>query len=43
VPEITRLATTMVLLADGRVATTGTVSEIMGRLEQNQGWCIPKS
>ena len=32
VPEITRLATTMVLLSDGRVATTGTVSEIMGRL-----------
>ena len=31
VPEITRLATTMVLLSDGRVATTGTVSEIMGR------------
>ena len=32
VPEVTRLATTMVLLSDGRVAATGTVSEIMGRL-----------
>jgi molybdate transport system ATP-binding protein len=33
VPEVTRLATTMVLLAEGRVAATGTVSEIMGRLD----------
>ncbi len=32
VAEITRLATTMVLLAEGRVASTGTVSEIVGRL-----------
>jgi len=30
-PEITRLATTMVLLANGQVAAAGTVSDIMGR------------
>jgi molybdate transport system ATP-binding protein len=30
VPEVMRLATTMVLLADGRVTATGTVSQIMG-------------
>src|SRR5208337_1017105 len=33
VPEVTRLATTMVLLSEGRIAATGTVSEIMGRLD----------
>jgi len=33
VPEVTRLATTMVLLSEGRVAATGTVPEIMGRLD----------
>jgi molybdate transport system ATP-binding protein len=33
VPEVTRLATTMVLLSEGRVTATGTVSEIMGRLD----------
>ena len=33
VPEVTRLATTMVLLSEGRVAAAGTVSEIMGRLD----------
>jgi molybdate transport system ATP-binding protein len=33
VPEITRLATTMVLLSDGKVAATGTLPAIMGRLD----------
>ncbi|HVA39048.1 MAG TPA: molybdenum ABC transporter ATP-binding protein, partial [Candidatus Binataceae bacterium] len=33
VPEITRLATAMVLLSDGRVAAAGTLPAIMGRLD----------
>jgi molybdate transport system ATP-binding protein len=32
-PEVARLATTMVLLSEGRVAATGTVAEVMGRLD----------
>ena len=33
VPEVARLATAMVLLADGRVVATGTVSDIMERVD----------
>jgi molybdate transport system ATP-binding protein len=33
VPEVARLATTMVLLSDGKVAATGSVTDIMGRLD----------
>jgi molybdate transport system ATP-binding protein len=33
VPEVTRLATTMVLLSDGKVAATGALSDIMGRVD----------
>jgi molybdate transport system ATP-binding protein len=33
VPEIARLATTMVLLSEGKVAAVGAVSEIMGRVD----------
>jgi len=33
VPEITRLATTMVLLSDGKVAAAGALPAIMGRLD----------
>ena len=33
IPEITRLATTMVLLSDGKVAAAGTLPAIMGRLD----------
>jgi len=33
VNEVTRLASSMVLLSDGRVVATGTVQEIMGRLD----------
>jgi molybdate transport system ATP-binding protein len=33
VAEVTRLATSMVLLAEGRVVATGTVSEVMGRVD----------
>jgi molybdate transport system ATP-binding protein len=33
VPELTRLATTMVLLSDGKVAAAGTLPAIMGRLD----------
>jgi molybdate transport system ATP-binding protein len=33
IPEVARLATTLVVLSDGRVAATGTPAEIMGRLD----------
>jgi molybdate transport system ATP-binding protein len=33
VPEVTRLATTMVLLSEGRVAATGTVPDIIGGVD----------
>jgi molybdate transport system ATP-binding protein len=33
IPEVTRLATTMVLLADGRVDAVGPVADIMSRLD----------
>ena len=33
IPEVTRLATTMVLLSDGRVVATGPTAAVMGRLD----------
>jgi molybdate transport system ATP-binding protein len=33
VPEVTRLATTVVIMSDGRVAAAGDVAEVMGRLD----------
>jgi molybdate transport system ATP-binding protein len=33
VPEVARLATTMVLLSDGKVVATGDVAEVMGRID----------
>jgi len=36
VPEVVRLATTMVLLSEGRVMATGTVAEVMGRVDLPQ-------
>ncbi len=33
VPEVARLATTMVLLSDGKVVTTGAVADVMARLD----------
>jgi molybdate transport system ATP-binding protein len=33
VPEVVRLATTLVLLSEGRVVATGPTSEVMGRLD----------
>ncbi|HZS81675.1 MAG TPA: molybdenum ABC transporter ATP-binding protein [Stellaceae bacterium] len=33
IPEVTRLATTLVLMAAGRVEAVGTVEEVMGRLD----------
>ncbi|HLI13624.1 MAG TPA: molybdenum ABC transporter ATP-binding protein [Alphaproteobacteria bacterium] len=33
VPEVTQLATTLVVLSDGKVAATGPTAEIMGRLD----------
>jgi molybdate transport system ATP-binding protein len=33
IPEVTRLATTMVLLSEGSVAAVGQVAEIMGRID----------
>jgi molybdate transport system ATP-binding protein len=33
IPEVARLATTLVVLSDGRVAATGSPAEIMGRLD----------
>jgi molybdate transport system ATP-binding protein len=33
IPEVTRLATTMVLMSDGRVVATGPTASVMGRLD----------
>ncbi|HEX3537998.1 MAG TPA: molybdenum ABC transporter ATP-binding protein [Stellaceae bacterium] len=33
IPEVTRLATTMVLMSEGRVVATGTTASVMGRLD----------
>ena len=33
IPEVTRLATTMVLVSDGRVVATGPTASVMGRLD----------